>query len=263
MREIGINELKELQVGVLEAIHSFCVENNITYSIACGTALGAIRHKGYIPWDDDIDIYLLRNDYNRLVVEFPELYANHIRLMSLERNTSWDRPYAKAYDDRTILLENKKVLGVNIDIYPIDDVPDDDCEWRKYNMKRRFWQRYYGYTGVLSGITWYKTFALRCIHFTTLFYPRKKMARYLNKLAQLNNNKGYSRVFECAQGMLQRHPFKKALFDNVVEVVFENKRFMVFYDADSYLTNAYGDYMQLPPEEKRVTHHSYKAYWKD
>ena len=130
-------------------------------------------------------------------------------------------------------------------------------------MKRKRWQRLFSYTNVNHGITWYKTLALRCINAITLVYSRRKLALKLDKLAQQNNGNGYHRCFECAQGMLQRKPFNKELFDTLVPYPFEDRFFLGFKDSDSYLTNAYGNYMELPPEEKRVTHHAFKAYKKE
>ena len=263
--EITLEEIKMLQMDILTAIDRFCHDNGIKYSMACGTLLGAIRHKGYIPWDDDIDIYLLRKDYNRLISEFPETYSETYKITSLERSKSWDRPYAKGYDSKTILVEDAycaELLGVNIDIYPIDDVPDDETEWLNYDKHRRKWQRFFNLTSVKRGKSRFKTFIFKLIHFTTYIYPRRNMAKHLDKMAKRYNNKGCQRCFENVQGVIQRHPFRKSLFDNIKEYPFEDRLFSAFSDADEYLTNGYGNYMELPPVEKRLTHHAYKAYWK-
>lgn len=105
MNIIDEKELKELQLEVLSSIHRFCKAKKIKYSLGCGTMLGCARHGGYIPWDDDIDIYLLRKDYNRLLKEFPEVFEGKYKLLSLERDSKWNRAYAKAYDNRTIFHE--------------------------------------------------------------------------------------------------------------------------------------------------------------
>ena len=103
--QITREELKHIQLDILQSVDAFCRANGIRYSLACGTMLGAIRHRGYIPWDDDIDIYLLREDYNRLMAEFPPVYDGRVQLVSLERNPGWDMSFAKAYDNRTLYCE--------------------------------------------------------------------------------------------------------------------------------------------------------------
>ena len=141
---IDIQEVKTIQIEVLSAIHSFCEANSIHYSLACGTLLGAVRHEGYIPWDDDIDIYLLRKDYIQLISKFPTCYEEKYELISLERDARWDRSYAKAYDNRTVVEENaycNVTIGVGIDIYPIDDVPDSESDWKRYDKFRRVIQK--------------------------------------------------------------------------------------------------------------------------
>ena len=94
------------------------------------------------------------------------------------------------------------------------------------------------------------------------FLTRRHTALFLSWYSQKNNGKGYTSVFECVQGMLQKHKFNKTLFSSVVKMPFEDRCFMGFADYDSYLRNAYGYYMQLPPEEKRISHHDFAAYWK-
>lgn len=264
---ISIEELKVLQMDVLQAIDQFCQEHSIVYSMACGTLLGAVRHKGYIPWDDDIDIYLLREDYNKLIKSFPKCYQGNYELISLERDEKWDHPYAKAFDNRTIFKENANtstLIGVNIDIYPIDDVPDDEKEWIKYNKRRRIYQRLneVKFIRLSRSRSFMKNMILALLKILLCWLSKRQFAMFLNKYAQKYNHKDYSSAFECVQGLLQKHKFSKSLFDSVVKLPFEDRMFLGFKDYDAYLSNGYGNYMQLPPEEKRITHHNFEAWWK-
>ena len=132
MNEIQIEELREIQMSILDGVDKFCRAKDIKYSISGGTLLGAIRHKGYIPWDDDIDISMLREDYERFEKEFPECYEGHLCLATLRRRKDWTLAFGKVYDSRTMgfMIGNKSVVtGVNIDVFPLDDVPDINEEW--------------------------------------------------------------------------------------------------------------------------------------
>ena len=268
MVEITPQELKTLQLDVLQAVDAFCRERGIRYSLACGTMLGAVRHKGYIPWDDDLDIYLLREDYNRLMAEFPAVYEGHYELISRERDKRWDLLIAQAYDNRTVFVECAHTamnVGVKIDLFPIDDVPDDDAEWLAYDKKRRLLARILLIKGSLLSRkqrSFRKNLGMLLIKIVTFPISRKRLASILDRYAQKFNGKGYRSVFECIQGLLQKHKFSKSLFDSLVDYPFEDRHFPGFADADAYLRNGYGDYMKLPPEEKRVAHHLYRAYWK-
>jgi lipopolysaccharide cholinephosphotransferase len=136
-----INVLKQYQLGNLLALHRFCTEKKINYSLAYGSLLGAIRHQGIIPWDDDIDVCLLRDEYNRLIQEFPIQLEGKYSLHSLERQKDYVRPYARLCDDTTLETFQDNVpmppMGIGIDIFPIDEVPEDEKEWQKFNKKRR------------------------------------------------------------------------------------------------------------------------------
>ena len=267
MEALDRQAIRTVQLDVLQAIDGFCRREGLRYSLACGTMLGAVRHKGYIPWDDDIDIYLLREDYEKLMASFPAVLDGHVQLASLERDPDCDMAFAKAYDNRTLYFEYahpSEGLGVNIDVYPIDDVPDDDRAWKRYDRRRRFFQKAYQvkFIRIVRERSLLKNALLVLMKLPVLAISRKRLARFLSRYSQKFNGRGYCSVFECAQGLLQKHKFPKSLFDQMAGYPFEDRVFQGFEDADSYLRNAYGDYMKLPPVEKRVTSHLFEAYWK-
>lgn len=266
-KEIGLKELKTIQMDILDVIQDFCDKNGIHYSLACGTFLGAIRHHGYIPWDDDIDIYLTRKDYNVLVCQFPDVYR-HVELVSLERDEHWDRAYAQAFDNRTSIQEEvarNGARGVYIDIYPVDSVPDMDSDWLAYNKKRRLLVHLseIKYVKLSKERSFIKNMVLLLGKFTLIPFSSRRIAYWISKNAQKYNEKGFHRSFECVQGMLQKRPFESLLMTDFAKTKFEDRDFMIMRDFDAYLSNAYGDYMKLPPKEKQVSHHVFKAWWRE
>lgn len=267
MKQIDTAELKTLQMDVLSAVHRFCEEKNIRYTMSCGTMLGCARHKGYIPWDDDIDIYMLRGDYNKLIESFPETYEGRYKFVTLERDSKWNRAYGKIFDTHTVVKERTSVayeLGINIDVFPIDNVPDDETEWQEYDRRRRFLQNIYQMkvTTFRSGRAFRKNLFLAMCKVLLLPFTSRCIAQYIQKFSTRFDQQDTRRVFECCQGIHLKQPFKKSLFDNLTLMPFENREFMAFVDFDEYLTNGYGNWHQLPSKEKQVTHHAFLAWWK-
>ena len=266
MKAIGIEELKLIQLDILSTIDRFCRENHIKYSLGCGSMLGAARHKGYIPWDDDIDIYLLRDEYEKLIAMIPNT-LDDIQIASLKRDTRWDRAYSKAYNCRTEVQDagNKYRIGVGIDIYPIDIVPENDIDWLTYDKKRRRYQQIYEWKISMifrKGRKWWKYLFLPFVKLLLIPFPTRKFAEFIENYSMKFKGGDSPYVFECCQGVLQKRPFKRSTLENLIDMPFEDRVFCGMRDYDEYLTNAYGDWRELPPLEKRVSHHVYKAWWK-
>lgn len=263
-----VEELRSIQLEILLSLHEFCTQNNINYSLAAGSLIGAVRHKGFIPWDDDIDVYLLREDYKKLEQLFPLVYQNKYSLVTINRDSQWTRSYGKLYDNRTVEEEdvtNKYTIGIGIDVFPVDDVPDDLNEWKSFEKKRRFWRDF----TTLKSMTFSKQRSLlknlfmmasRCI---TSFISFGYLTKRMDRLSQSNNQKGYKHVYENCPGVYNsKHPWLKRDMEEFIEASFEGHKVSIMKGYDDYLKTVYGNYMQLPPADKRVSTHTIKAFWK-
>ena len=128
MKELTQEELKEVQLQIMDYVDYFCRTNNINYTLACGSLIGAIRHGGFIPWDDDIDIHILRKDY----IRFTEMWNAHkdvhpFELINIESGNNMGYPFGKIYDPKTITyIGNIERTGVFIDVFPVDYVIDEE-----------------------------------------------------------------------------------------------------------------------------------------
>lgn len=270
MRAIESNdEIKHIQLDILLAFHQFCMENDLKYSLAAGSLIGAVRHHGFIPWDDDIDVYLMRDDYKRLITLFPDKYQKYFSLVTSERDNNWHRPFGKLYDNRTLEIESTRnkyqEQGMGIDIFPIDEVPDNIDEWLKFEKRRRLLRDISSMKSLLYSNK--RSLAKNLLMFVCRLLLSPLSFSYLSKLtdkyAQLHNGKGYKHVYENCPGVYNsKHPWLKDDFEEVIDASFEGHTVKIMRGYDDYLTTVYGDYMKLPPKEKQVSHHDFKAYWK-
>lgn len=264
MKQINTEELKQIQLNILDRIHTFCVEHGINYSLSSGSLIGAVRHKGYIPWDDDIDIYMLKPDYNRFEAEFSDKY---FKIISPWNCKDCIFPFAKVYDSRTLLIEDvdnyEKGLGVNIDIFQVDSVPDDI---RK--RKRLFrWNSILDSLMILkitrlsSGRAWSKNVLLFIGKIFLLCIPVSFIVKRKIYLVR-NFNPNAKDICNVMAGGGINVCLPMEVMKNFIDIEFEGNLFKCMADYDLYLRKNYGDYMQLPPAEERTSHHSFKAYWK-
>ncbi len=267
MIEIKTEELKQIQLEILEYLHSFCQERGIHYSLSSGTLIGAIRHKGYIPWDDDIDLYVLRPDYNRLIHEFNENCSHQFRIIAPEIDQDNIFPFAKIIDTRTIVVENVDhyidYMGVWIDIFPVDSVPDDLEERKKLFKKNSLLDNLIILKNVSinKNRSLIKNSILLCGKFALTFISMRNLIR--RKLSLVSKWDSTAKdVCNVMAGGGIRCCIPRETMEHYIKIEFEGRTFNCMRDYDYYLRTCYGDYMQLPPIEKRVTHHSFKAFWK-
>lgn len=267
MKQITLDELKVLQLELLKKITDYCESNNITYFLAYGTLLGAVRHKGYIPWDDDIDLIMPRSDYNRFLECFNGQVPNLV-VAAPEIDPDYYAPYANVYDDRTLLVEDivshgKRDIGIKIDIFPLDYIPAEDLYDEMWNQSRADLSRLYVKTKKLSYCHGTEFIKLAVRKILLLFDSVKRIQK--RHLRHINDEryKSDGPMMDVVEFTYRRKmPLHESFFFPVSKISFEGYDFNAPNDYDKVLRNVYGDYMQLPPEEERVPKHCFRAYWK-
>lgn len=269
MNKIELEEQKKLQLEMLKFLKDICDKYSITYFLGGGTLLGAIRHKGYIPWDDDIDIMLPRKDYNKLLEIFNNESYESYKILSYKNTSDYYYSFAKLVDTRTILIENdyEKIseMGVYIDLFPIDELPDEENKIKKVLKKYIFWDRI-----LMCYIQ--KNFLKYNANFIKILY--KKSMKFFIKTFKLKNNilnnidkictkYTNTNTVACITGVyFEKEIMPKSYISDYVMVEFEGEEFKAPIGYDEYLTKHYGDYMKLPPKEKQVSNHNTKVFWR-
>ncbi|WP_400162321.1 phosphorylcholine transferase LicD [Brevibacillus sp. TJ4] len=261
--ELTPDELRNMQMNMLEIlieIDRICRKHNIKYSLDGGTFLGAVRHKGFIPWDPDADIVILRKDYLRFK-KVCEEELNHdcffLQDYQTDKNYRWG--YARMLRQGTEYVRaghehlNTK-NGVFVDIFTMDSVPDSSVrrvihKFLCYCIRKALWSE--------VGKVVHPNALLRIYYGLVSKIRRDTLFSARNKLAKLCNKNDQSIL---VRHMCSPHPkkhsygFPRKLFDSLSEYEFEGYKFLAFTDYDWYLTSIYGDYMTPPPEKDRTSH---------
>lgn len=265
MKELTLQELKEIEFDILKMFDAFCKENDIKYYLSHGTLLGAIRYGKFIPWDDDVDLLIPREDYNKMITLFKD--NGRYQLFAFEKNQNYYYPMAKLCDMTTLKEEsgynNGVKLGIDIDLFPLD-------EWNSNLRKAKKEARYIGRQMKLLTLSKLykpdsKSLIKRLIKGIVMFFCKglgskhyiKKILKASRKSSKSNSNYLGCKVW-CVYG--ERGIIPAEVFADTTYVEFEGEMFPAPAGYDTYLTCLYGDYMPEPPAEKRKTHHSFKAY---
>lgn len=264
MKELALASIREIEVKILNEVSTFCEHNDIRYFLSSGTLLGAVRHKGFIPWDDDIDIMLPRPDYEKFLEYFKS--SASLKIHYYTTDDKYFFPFIKVSDASTILKRPgfNTQYGVNIDIFPIDGAPDNDEEIKlrlKKIARYKLWA-YIKSTRSFKTNNPVKKLGFICLKIALSIIPAKKILANMNKLGASTDYNSASRRGMVTWGYGLKEICPKQVFDEAVMVEFENDFYRCPKGYKTYLSNLYGDYKQLPPVEKRVTNHNFRAYAK-
>lgn len=266
MKEITIDEMKDIQLSILLRVSEFCESNSIRYFLCGGTLLGAIRHKGFIPWDDDIDISMPRPDYERFISLF---HDEKYQVFCWERDKHVLSTYAKVYHKDTVIHENAEfgsVLGVNIDVFPVDGLPNADRQIDGFIYKMSFLWRLI-IPAVIKDVSkrsFIKRVILRMLKWSYNFFPiNDRLLPFVIKEAKRYSFEKSEKVAVVVWGYGKKEVVAKDVATIYTKGEFEGHFFNIPESYNTYLSNLYGDYMELPPIEHRVNKHNVLAYWKE
>lgn len=269
MIPISDAELKGITLDILLHVDGFCRSRGICYFLCGGTMLGAFRHKGFIPWDDDIDIMMPRADYDRFLREFTG--QGHYALDASGLTPGYPFAYAKVTDRRTVKYQGGyrdrfREGYVDVDVFPIDNVPDSEEEQKRFfdDIKRIEDRRtFFLFPRCGKGLKPLAAGMVRAVLEATGIMNIDKAVASFCRLARKYEHTGTA---HWAITSIHHYGMKEvntaADYFPVLEAEFEGRMFPVPSNYDAYLTRLYGDYMKMPPADKRQTHHLFEAYWR-
>ncbi len=256
---VDICELRQIQMGILDEVHRFCEAHGLRYFLSSGTLIGAVRHKGYIPWDDDIDIYMPRKDYEQFLKMFTDKEGTY-RVINPATEPHYYYTFAKVVDQRTRMVEKETEgyeIGVYMDIFPVDFVSDNLQE-----RERIFKQKKLLYKIRRCKISQSNPLQSKLAYLVYKHWPLsvKQIEKRIRRLIVLDH------PTSTVCNMTEAGPSIKGCFPaedlaSTVDIEFEGKQYKTMVGYKDYLERTYGDYMTLPPVEQRVTH-KFEAYWK-
>ena len=263
-RQLNEEEIKEVELGVMDYIHNLCQKENINYSLAYGTLLGAVRHKGYIPWDDDVDISLKRDEYDKLYQAVLRDNDPIYKVASWENDARYPYPFYRVYDARTVYennyIENDIDLGICVDVFPFDYYADVNKEMAKLDTYRRL--SVYTLYGIHSKNAGLKNIIRYLLVLVFRLTRVKTWNKKMNLLSmQDNDNDSIDYLMENKRTSTK---FEKTLLDKVMDSPFEDRTYKIPEASHQILSAIYGDdFMEIPPVEKRVKHDDFVAYIKE
>ncbi len=277
MKELTLAELQHESLKILEEVHDFCVSRGIRYSIAYGTLIGAVRHGGFIPWDDDIDIVMPRPDYDRFFKEFSSETLAAVSENDKKSLLAFGRVYDTGRTTCETLIPHEKNYhgGVWIDVFPLDGASDSPEKFSAdVTRLKKLWRRQIRCRRAKIPITrlfrlcgnYYKEFLIiSAIKFSSVGNFLLKRANEeiirIDRAIPWGITDSWAQISCLDCGDRDYHRMED--FTSVVKIKFENREFLAMNGYDAVLRRIYGDYMQLPPEEDRVPKQGFiHFYWK-
>ena len=261
-----VSEIQQMELGIMEYIHEVCHRIGAKYFLAYGSLIGSVRHQGFIPWDDDMDICMLREDYEKLQDYLIANPDERYEVMSYKNNLNYVYPFMKVQDNYTYLLEEDvridSNMGIYVDIFPVDGY-EDDVEFKNKMTKLIKKRQLSCYT--FKGITNTKSVLNSLLRYVSViifyFTNTNKYVAQIEELAKSRKVSDYEQVDYLIYKDMNKPVWRREWLEQVTTGRFEGKEFTIPKNYHEILTSDYGDYMQLPPVEQRVSHHNFKL-WK-
>ncbi len=265
MNSPEIDRLREIQLELLNEFRRICDLEGINYWLDSGTLLGAVRHHGFIPWDDDIDVGMLRKDYDLFAkVVHKHLDSTKYYYQNWIEDPNYGQPFSKIRRKHTTLVENSAEStnfesGIYIDIFAYDEYGNKQLrQGLPIKVSRRMILCKCGYKFWLQNNTFnIKRYIVYLpIRFLSLFFSRERLISYYEKNARRYNGAVMQKVFENGTTNYDKWAIPISCFQSFTDLLFEGELYSCPGDYDLYLSTVYGDYMKLPPKEKQVNKHT-------
>ena len=263
-RQLTLEELRKVQLlelKVLKEIKRVCTKHDIKYFLTGGTLIGAARHKGFVPWDDDIDIAMMRTEYDRFLEIAPKELRPEYSLLCIQQDPKIGTFFSKVVLNGTTYRniqhpDDAKYYGILVDVLPYDNNYDSKLLAKIYFDFLNFCVVLYSMkNGYHNGTTKFKRFVAKAMKICFFWVPKKWLRNtIINYPYRLNRKMTNTRSYLCGRYGIPREMKRASLFGEYTEITFEDDTFMVLKKYKEFLSEHFGDYMTLPPVEQRVTH---------
>lgn len=252
-------------MDLLSAFADCCEENHLTYYLAYGSCLGAVRHQGLIPWDDDIDVSMPREDYNKLLQLVRDKKVN-LNILSKENTDGYPQFFAKVSDTRTVLtslyMNDIEGLGAFVDIFPMDSVQLTEKHKQKLKKGLSFFIKMMSLSEMKkfwpSGNKIKSAFK-QCAF---VYAKRKGHSYWYKKYLAILKKATLVKETDQVSYVMGKCVLDRDLFGAGTKCQFGDRKYICPKNTDEYLTCLYGDYMKLPPEDQRVSVHDFQAWYR-
>ncbi len=262
LNEQDLQIIKNAELRIVNEINQICLRNNIKYSMIGGTLIGAVRHHGFIPWDDDIDLMMERSEYERFLSIAEKELSEEFYIADYEHTPSIGEPFTKIMMKNTVMKEcftgsSNAPAGIFVDIFPVDNAPESKIfktiqRYKNYSLRKKILIKSdyrFGKTGV-------KKIIYDALGKFTFESKSDLVRKYRNNQTKYNHRNTAEYVSLCGAYDYNRETLPKQWLSEYIFLEFEGQKLMAFKDYDKILRHYFGDYMKLPPENERICRHA-------